>query len=238
MFEKIGVSIFGEIVKDYLTFFESLNLSLKKAGKDVTLLEYLCSLFFIALVIFLIMVVNTTMFFAIVLKAPLYSYTLAILISMLAGAGAFFLGYYYPSIIAKGLETKIDRSLPFACSYMATSASSGMNPVDIFKVVALRGGVVGNEANKIYTNVRSLGMSLIDAMQRTANRNPSSQFADLLWGMASVISTGGDLESYLRNRTRSLMSQYKRMLNDYAKQVTFYTELYITMVIVGEELGI
>jgi flagellar protein FlaJ len=51
--------------------------------------------------------------------------------------------------------------------------------------------------------------------------------------MISIITTGGDMESYLRTKTRSYMSQYRRMLEDYAKQITFYTEIYITLVIVG-----
>jgi flagellar protein FlaJ len=58
-------------------------------------------------------------------------------------------------------------------------------------------------------------------------------FADLLWGMISVITTGGSLEDYLNNKTRSFMTQYRLQLNDYSKKVALYTEVYITLVMVG-----
>lgn len=233
MFEKIAMKLFGEITISYLGYFESLNQNMKKAGMGWTLHIYLCSILFYSMLVFIISVLVGTVFISFMTLHTIYSYTLAIIVSMVSGGIAFFIGYYYPNITAKNLETKINRSLPFAVSYMATSAASGMNPVDIFKVVSLRGGTIGNEANKIYTNVKSLGMNLTDAMQRSASKSPSSQLSDLLWGMTSVINAGGNLETYLRNRTRTFMSQYRRMLEDYANQVTFYTEIYITLVIVG-----
>ncbi|MCK4714395.1 MAG: type II secretion system F family protein, partial [Candidatus Aenigmarchaeota archaeon] len=66
-----------------------------------------------------------------------------------------------------------------------------------------------------------------------ANRSPSASFADLLWGMVSVITTGGNLEEYLNAKTRSFMVQYRLSLNDFAKKVALYTEIYITLVMVG-----
>jgi len=232
---KLAVKLFGELTTPYIGYFETLNQNLKKAGTQTTLHEYICNTIFYSMLVFIITVVVSSVFITFLLAEvnALYSYTLGIIVSMLASGVTFFIGYYYPTIIAKGLESRIDRALPFTASYMATCAASGMHNVDIFKVVSLRGGVVGNEARKIYTNVKSLGMGLTEAMQRTANRSPSSRWSDLLWGMASVINAGGNMEKYLRNRTRTLMSQYRRMLEDYARQVTFYTEIYITLVIVG-----
>ena len=37
----------------------------------------------------------------------------------------------------------------------------------------------------------------------------------------------------MRGKTRTFMSQYRRSLNDYAKQISMYTEIYITLVIIG-----
>jgi flagellar protein FlaJ len=233
MFEKFTMKLFGDLTSPYLDFFESLNQNLKKARIGLTVHEYINNILFYSLMVFIVALVLSSIFITLLIPQTLYAYTLGIIISMVSSGGAFFMGYAYPGIKAKGLEAKINRSLPFTVSYMATSAASGMSPVEIFKVVSLRGGVVGEEANKIYTNVKSLGMSLPDAMQRTANTSPSTQFSDLLWGMTSVINAGGNLESYLRNRTRTFMSQYRRLLEDYANSVTFYTEIYITLVIVG-----
>jgi flagellar protein FlaJ len=81
--------------------------------------------------------------------------------------------------------------------------------------------------------VKSLGLDMVTALEKAANRTPSPTFGELLWGMVSVLTTGGDMESYLQGKTRSAMAQYRRTLNDYAKAIAFYTEIYITLVIVG-----
>jgi flagellar protein FlaJ len=76
-------------------------------------------------------------------------------------------------------------------------------------------------------------MDINTALQRAAVRSPSTKFAELLWGMVSILTTGGNLESYLRGRTKTAMAQYRRALNDYAKTIALYTEIYITLIIVG-----
>jgi len=195
--------------------------------------QYLSNIVFYSFVTFMVAVIVASAFVSLVVPQLAYSYTLGIIISFLAAGLMFFVGFYYPSMLSKTLSTRIERSLPFATSYMATTASSGTNPINLFKMLSLRGGEVGKEANRIYTNVTSLGMSLTSALQRAALRSPSPAFSDLLWGLISTITTGGDIESYLRNKSRAYMSQYRRMLNDYAKQITLYTEIYITLVIVG-----
>jgi flagellar protein FlaJ len=233
MFERIAIKMFGSLVSPYTEYFENLKYSMRKARMDTTVQQYLSLVLFYSLLVMIISVVFGAAILPRLVKEFAYSYTLAIIMSFIAAGIAFFMGYFYPNTKASALSNRIDRSLPFAVSYMATTASSGTNPVNLFKMLSLRGGEVGKEANRIYTNVTSLGMSMTSALQRAALRSPSPTFSDLLWGMISIITTGGDMESYLRTKTRSYMSQYRRMLEDYAKQITFYTEIYITLVIVG-----
>ena len=134
---------------------------------------------------------------------------------------------------ANSKKTGIERALPFAVFFMATASSSGIHPVEIFKTLSKRKGIIGEEAGKIYSSTKALGMNLTDAMARASSRSPSPLWADLLWGMISVITTGGDLEDYLNSKTRTYMTQYRLSLNDFAKRVSLYTEIYITLVMVG-----
>jgi len=233
MFDRIALKLFGKLVSPYTEYFEGLKYSMRKARISISVQQYLSNIVFYSFVTFMVAVIVASAFVSLVVPQLAYSYTLGIIISFLAAGLMFFVGFYYPSMLSKTLSTRIERSLPFATSYMATTASSGTNPINLFKMLSLRGGEVGKEANRIYTNVTSLGMSLTSALQRAALRSPSPAFSDLLWGLISTITTGGDIESYLRNKSRAYMSQYRRMLNDYAKQITLYTEIYITLVIVG-----
>lgn len=233
MIEKMAIRMFGDITRPYLSYFEGLRSSMKTADMKVPLHEYVSTLFLFSIISWIGFMVFGTMIITYFVVYTAYSFTLAILLSFPFAGGVFFAGYYYPNLKAKSVKTQIERSLPFAVFYMATSASSGVTPTQIFKMLSERGGPVGREAKKIYNDVVTMGMNLSDAIQKAATRSPSPQFSDLLWGMMSIITTGGDVEAYLRGKTRTFMAQYRRSLNDYAKQISMYTEIYITLVIIG-----
>jgi flagellar protein FlaJ len=239
MILRISIRVFGGIIEPYLAYFESLSTNLKRGMMRFSTHEYVSMLLFLSFIGFGISVITGSVLISVMVTSMtasdsfIFSYTLAIIISVIVGGSIFFAGYYYPNMRANNLKTKIDRSLPFSVFFMATTASSGIHPLEIFKTLAQKGGVIGSEANRIYNNVKTLGMNLTDSITKVANRSPSPSFADLLWGMASVITTGGSLEDYLNAKTRSFMTQYRLSLNDYAKRVALYTEIYITLVMVG-----
>jgi flagellar protein FlaJ len=233
MYENISLRLFGKVLIPYLDYFDPLKENMKKGRMLYSLHEYLSMVVFSSFIAFAASLVFLTIFLSLLLPLAGYSYTLAIIISFLVGGMTFFFGYYYPSIKAKGIKGKIDKALPFAIFYMATTASSGTHPMNIFKMLTLRGGAIGEEASRIYTNVKTLGMDITSSLQKAASRSPSPQFAELLWGMMAIITTGGDMEEYLKGRTRTAMTHYRRRLNDYAKTISLYTEIYITLIIVG-----
>jgi flagellar protein FlaJ len=233
MLKKIALRTFGGLVGNYIDYFDTLKTNLKKANIVVSVHEYVSTLIFFTFITFLIVLIIGSILITFAFLYSFYSFTLTVLISFMTSGFVFFLGYYYPSLKAKGIKARIDKSMPFAVFYMTTTASSGVNPIEIFKMLSLRGGVIGEEAKKIYTNVTTLGMNLTTALQKAATKTPSQSFADLLWGMMAIITTGGDLEEYLKDKTKILMNQYRRTLNDYAKQISLYTEIYITLITVG-----
>jgi flagellar protein FlaJ len=240
--KKTAFNLFGELIEPYLEYLDSVKASLKKAGIKTPLQDYVSVMCFYALLGFAVTLISCSVFvsyglvFATRAVSPsdvFYSYTLSLILSLVAAGSTFALGLYYPSMKSKALKAKIDRALPFTIFYMATSAASGIKPVEIFTMLAQRGGIIGKEAERIYNDVNTLGMNLHDALQKAAGRTPSPQFADILWNMSTIITTGGDLDRYLSGKTKSFMAQYRRNLNNYSKQISFYTEIYTTLVVVG-----
>lgn len=233
MLKNISFRVFGKIVEPYLDYFDQLGLQIKAARMKINIHEYVSIMFFISTLAFMVAMILTAFFVTLIFPDPAYIYTLSIIISFAATAGTFGMTYYYPSMKAQGIKGRIERALPFAVANMATTASSGVNPVMIFKMLSLREGEVSNEARRIYSDVANFGMSISDAMTKAANRTPSHAFAELLWGMISVMTTGGNMGEYLTEKTKSFMVQYRRTLDEYSKQIYFYTEIYITLIIVG-----
>jgi flagellar protein FlaJ len=239
MLEKFAVKFLGGLTEPYMEYFESLDRSLRRGMFKISAHEYVSSLIMLSLVSFIVVVIVGSIFItisitSIVTTQPMiYSYTITVIFALVASGVVFFAGYYYPNIRANSIKTQIDRGLPFSVFFMATTASSGIHPLDVFKTLSQRKGPIGREASKIFNDVHTLGMNLTDSMAKVANRTPSPSFADLLWGMISVITTGGRLDDYLNTKTRTFMSQYRRSLNDYAKKIALFTEIYITLVMVG-----
>ena len=217
MIKGISFKLFGSLTKPYLDYFDTLNRNLKKAMMEDSLHEYISMIVFGSFITLLASIVVGSVFITFLFPFEptiFYTYTLSIILSFILAGFVFFLGYYYPSMKSRSVETQINRTLPFAVFYMATSASSGIMPTEIFRLLTGKGGVIGKEAGKIYNNVTSLGMSLNDSIQKVAERTPSGYFADLLYGMSSTITTGGDLGKYLNGKAKSFMNLYRRSLNE------------------------
>jgi flagellar protein FlaJ len=233
MMEKISHRIFGRIVEPYKDYFDALNSQLKQAKMKCTVEEYVSMLLLSSVIAFILVILAGSFYITLTTTYVFYSYTLSIILSFLAAIGVFFIGYYYPNIKAKGIQASIEKTLPFTTIYMTTAASSDMNPADLFKIVSMKGGEVGEECERMYRDIHMLGMDVSTAMTKAANRTPSPKFAELLWGMLSVIRRGGDLGEYLNMKSMEFMGDYRRSLRDYSKQISLYTEIYITLIIVG-----
>ncbi|MBL7206347.1 MAG: type II secretion system F family protein [Candidatus Aenigmarchaeota archaeon] len=234
MFEELSIKMFGSLFLPRLDYFDGLKNNLKKSRIRMPLYNYICTITFYSFpLVFAISMIAFSMLISIATGAVLYAVTLSVIISLAASLVTFLVGYYYPTVQISAVKKNVEKSLPFATMYMATSAHSGMNPVEIFRVLSMRGGVIGEEARTIYNNVKTMGMSLTRALQKSALKSPSTHFSDLLYGMVSVIASGGDLDLYLEEKTKTFFGNYKRSLNEYAKMVTLYAEIYITLIIIG-----
>jgi len=234
---KFGYKIFGNMVERYAGHFEALKIDLRKADMPLTLKEYLAASFLASFLAFI---------FSFVIIIPLLSlifrnYPIFILIpfalsfSLTIGVMAFFIANTYPSLKAAERKRGIEMNLPFAVTYMSTIAGTGTPPDQIFRILAKFGeyGEVTKEAKNIVNDMDMFGLDFITALKRAAQRSPSETFKELLWGMITIITRGGDLRTYLHEQSRELMREHKRKLEKYAQTLSFYIEGYLTLVIVG-----
>jgi flagellar protein FlaJ len=148
----------------------------------------------------------------------------------------FAMGFYiYPSLIMKSRGSKIRDTLPFATMYLSTLAGTGTSLPEIFKNLAEvdEYGEVSEEAEKISRDIETFGMDVSEALERAANRTPSEDFKELMWGINHVITTGGSLQEFLQERSDKLMDDYQRRIEEFSEQLSLLVEMYITLIIVG-----
>ncbi len=223
----------GTYTLDYVETFEELRPQLAKANIEISLPEYLSMMFFSTIMSFI--------FSLFVLGIPLTLISgpsgiiIGLIISILVSAGSLLFFYLYPSVLKKQRASKIRDTLPFATMYMSTLAGTGTDISELFKILSstTEYGEVSKEAEKISRDIDNFGMDVSEALERAAERTPSKDFEELLWGINHALTSGGSLRAFLQERSKTLMNDYQRRVESFAEQLSLVVEMYITVVIVG-----
>lgn len=227
--------IFSGFVEATVEYFQDIREDLQRANIGYTLEEYLSVAYFTTFITFFFETVMFSFVFTIIGFSPITSMLLAFTLAMVVSGILFFLFYTYPSTSSKSRETKIKRVLPFAASYLATISSSKVPPIILFKTLSQfkEYSEVAEESKNIVRDIEVFGLTFSEAVKRQAKRTPSKEFRELLWGMNSVISSGGDLTTFLNQKSDQLMNDYRRRIRKYSQDLTMYTEIYLTLIITG-----
>ena len=226
-------SVMGSYALYFLGYFEGLRPQLSKANVGITLPEYISMILFTSLTmwVFSIFGLGTLMMLSMGLSGLIIGFTLGMVMAIIS-AGLF---YIYPGIIIKSRASKIRDTLPFATMYLSTLAGTGTALPEIFKNLAEvdEYGEVANEAEKISRDIETFGMDASEALERAANRTPSEDFKELMWGINHVITTGGSMREFLQQRSEKLMDDYERRIKEFSENLSLLVEMYITLIIVG-----
>lgn len=228
----------GNLAADLEPYFQDLGNDLILADIGLTLHEYLALAVLSALGAFGFSAVVIGMFIGLMTMDPLGILS-AVIMGVFVGvflAVATFMGFYlYPSIKVGQRRSNIDNNLPFATMYLSTVAGTGTPPAALFQLLGQfdEYGEVSEEARNISRDIYTFGAGTSQALRGAAERTPSDKFKELLWGINSILTTGGDLRSYLQEKSEAYMADYRRSLDEYTDTLSLLVEMYITLVIVG-----
>jgi flagellar protein FlaJ len=141
--------------------------------------------------------------------------------------------YFYPLSEGKNLGSKIDQELPFVSIHMSAIATSGIEPLSIFKIVlkSKEYRYTNIEFRKLMNLVNFHGLDLITAMKKTAQASPSPKLKELLNGFATTMSSGGDLHTFLSKHAESLLFDYRLGREKYTKTSETFMDIYISIAI-------
>lgn len=228
----------GNIAATMEDLFRDLGNDLVLADMGYTLHEYLSMTFFSSGLIFLVSAPSLS-----VIVGALNPTVSGIIAGLITGlfVGVFlavgtFIGFYtYPKAVIGKRRSDIKNNLPFATMYLSTIAGTGTPPSALFKMLGdfEEYGEISRESEKISRDIRTFGADETEAIRGAAQRTPSEEFKELLWGINSVITAGGDLRSFLQQKSKSFMTEYQRRLDKFTDTLSLLVEIYITLVIVG-----
>lgn len=236
-YSRFCYKYFGSMLKPFKKYFLDIRADLKTAGLNFTLDEYLSTMFFTSLFTFLLEIVIMSFIFGLFFN-PFISVSLATTLAFSLSGLIFFLFYSYPKTLSKKRAENIDKSLPFAASYLSAISAGNVPPSFLFSTLSNfeEFGEVTRSAKNITRNIRLFGMNFTEAVKREAQFTPSKDFRELLWGINTSIATGTDLGTFLREKTDLLMSDYRRKIRKYSQDLSMFIEVYLTLIITSSIL--
>ncbi len=227
-------------------YFDNLNRGLRMMNSPFVVGTYVSMIFFTILLTFIgsLLIFIILLFFDISITFPFlmdipaeqsifirfFNYIWVLFVfPVVAG----LLLYSYPSSESHDLGKKIDQELPFVAIHMSAIATSGIEPVNIFKIILKTEEYKYSsiEFRKLLNLINFHGKDFVSALKETSRTCPSEKMKILLDGLATTITSGGDLHQYLDKHSESLLFDYKLEREKYTKTSETFMDIYISIVI-------
>ena len=148
-------------------------------------------------------------------------------------AGVYLFAYFYPSMEKKTLENRINRELPFATIHMSSISNSMIEPSKIFSIIISTEEYpnLEKEFTKLFNEVNVYGYDLVTALRDMAFNSPSRKLAELYNGLATTITSGGDLPDFFDKRAQTLLFEHRLETEKHSKAAETFMDIYISVVI-------
>lgn len=234
-YTKIAMRMFAPLTDMISPYFSGLVIDLKKSRMKFSLQEYLSRGIFLCLLVFVFEFPIFSVIFGILLKNFLFGFVTSFTTSSFLTVFFFMFYINYPKVINRDKSKQIDSSLPFASLHLSTIASSGLplhKILDIFSKFTAYGELT-DEIRRIESDVTLFGVDVNTAIEKGIERTPSKNFKELMWGILSTTRTGGNLGIYLKEKSKTFISEYRRKLYEFSHQLTIFIEVYLTAIILG-----
>ncbi|MCR4323699.1 MAG: type II secretion system F family protein [Nanoarchaeota archaeon] len=227
-YAQISNKYFRRLSEKLVPQIGSMATDLKKANIRFLAPTYISM---IIMSMFLAIIASALIFFALMIINPnnwIYFWVIVLLPSVTA-----MIFYTYPASEAKSVDKQINQEIPFATIHMAAIASSDIEPTKIFRIIAMSKEyiAIGKEARKIISQVEVYGYDLVTSLKNVASRTSNKQLSELLSGLATNISTGGSLKSYLEKKAENFLLDYKLERQNYSNLAETFMDVYISILI-------
>lgn len=206
---------------------DSLNQDLRKISSQYIIQSYFSIALFTS---FLALIVGTVLFIPIILFGnPILAFL--ILLGLPLGVFSFF--FLYPSSERVNLEKEINQELPFVAIYMASVATSGIEPTKIFSILIRTKDYPSTqrEIKKLMNYINFYGYDLVSALRHSSKTSPSERLSLLFNGLATTIRGGGELTDFLNKHSESLLFDYRLEREKYTKLAETFMDIYISILI-------
>ena len=232
-YRRFSVALFGNLYEKYSSYFVSIKPHLMSINIEMQLKTWVCMIFMTTLIAFFGSLAAMAVLFCLI-EVDLIIATVAItMMPVLIAAVVFFVFYVYPIQMSNSMKNSIETDLPFALAHMNAIVSSGIPPEFMFDMLTdyQEYGAIADQAKMIVRNIRTFGMSSVNAINDVAKRTPSDMFKQVLGGMTQTIEKGGNLVEYIEQMSDKAMFDYRIRREKYLKTLSTYADIYTALLV-------
>ena len=226
--------IMGRFVKDREMEESDLEHDLLEAHMKIRVEEYIAYVWMSTLFALIAGIAGGLIAAPIISSAiGVFGYIFAALIAVFPPVGAYFGLMAAPGMKANSRGKKIDKKLSDAMSFIASMSSADINIDLIFKELSKQPlyGEVSEEARWITRDTELLGIDILTAMQRAADRSPSDKFQEFLQGVITTSSSGGKLKPYFTSKLEEYQNERELMVQQNMETLGMMAESFVTVVV-------
>jgi flagellar protein FlaJ len=233
-YKKLAVAFFGGITEKYMESFKPLEPHIKNANMKILLKTWVSLILFTSVIFFIITFILTYSVLTLFIEVESYIYIFTIIfLPIFVASVTFIIFYLYPVQRENSRRNNIENNLPFAITHMSAIASSGIPTEFVFELLMgfKEYGEIAEESRLIMRNIKTFGMSSLDAIRNVGDRTPSQEFREVLLGIVSTIETGGNLIEYLREMSDKALFDYRIKREKYLKTLSTYADIYTALLV-------
>lgn len=144
--------------------------------------------------------------------------------------------WQFPAVRANTRRRQIDAGLPATVAFVYALSRGGMAFPDVMRALARNHGVFGTAAEEMSVGVRSVdvfGNDLVTAVRDIGRRTPSEQFQTFAENLTSVLQSGQDLSSFLRDQYERYTKVAEEQQREILDLLATTAEIYVTVVVAG-----
>ena len=227
----------GKMVTSRMKPSPKLELSLLQAHMRLRQEEYTAYIWMSILIVG-IFSVTASLFFGGILIAFLGIETgmvliFSIMIVVLPPVLTYVVLSSIPNSKSKTRMRDINKRLGAAMSFISAMASADVNVDVIFKELARQPiyGEIKNEAEWITRDTELLGTDILTAINRAAQRTPSTRFQEFLQGVVTTSTSGGQLKPYFLQKAQQFEKEYKLEIKSQLETLGLMAESFVTVVV-------
>jgi flagellar protein FlaJ len=157
-------------------------------------------------------------------------------IGVLTAIGTHVVRWQIPSVRAEARQREIDAGLSRLVAFTYALSRGGMSFPDVLRTVSANEDIFGEGAASVGVAVRNMDLfnvDLVTAIQDLSEETPSEQFGTFTENLSSVLQSGGDVSTFLREQYERYRDEAEEQQAEILNLLATTAEVYVTVVVAG-----